>query len=185
MDRTLRWMTENLRGALTAEHPPGHKNQGRHCTNSGSGILICCYIDALGKVLTKGEKGSSVRFRKFVTVCMPGFIEANSTKALPKTPAFKHPNGKPGGGNVGGEYWLYEVYRCGFVHGFYPTAGSWGRSSHPHAKFWSFDKNRKPVLIIDVLAKEFLNGIERFKQKAEQEDDLRDNFGTYITAGNP
>jgi hypothetical protein len=48
-ERKLRWMTENLNGAYAAKHPEGHKNAGKHCTNSGTCIIVCCYINALGK----------------------------------------------------------------------------------------------------------------------------------------
>ena len=86
MDRTLRWMTENLSGAQRAVHPPGHEHAGKHCSNSGTGVLACCCIDALGKVLLKGKKGIRKRFDAFVHGCMQDFLKAGSTKALPKTP---------------------------------------------------------------------------------------------------
>src|SRR3972149_5673120 len=110
MDRTLRWMSENLSGAQRAVHPPGHKKAGTPCTNSGTGVLVCCYIDALGKVLAKGQRGTQKRFQTFVRECMLDFLQAGSTKSLPPTPS----------GKVGGEEWLYEIYRCGFIHGFFP-----------------------------------------------------------------
>ena len=62
MDRTLRWMCENLWGARDARHPHNHKNAGSHRTNSGTGVLVCCYINALGKVLRKCKKGDRERF---------------------------------------------------------------------------------------------------------------------------
>ena len=44
MDRRLRWMRENIDGAYHATHPPGHENEGMHCTNSGTCIIVCCYM---------------------------------------------------------------------------------------------------------------------------------------------
>ena len=55
VERSLRWMTENLMGAYNATHPPGHPHAGNHCTNSGTCILVCCYINAMGKVLLEGR----------------------------------------------------------------------------------------------------------------------------------
>lgn len=54
VEKTLRHMTENLNGAYNAMHPEGHPNAGDHCTNSGTCILVCCYINALGKILSRG-----------------------------------------------------------------------------------------------------------------------------------
>jgi hypothetical protein len=162
-------MSENLTGARDAVHPAGHKNAGDHCTNSGTGIITCCYINALGKVLLKGQLGDGRRFRAFVTTCMQDFLQADSTKALPPTPR----------NQVGGEHWLYEVYRCGFVHAFYPTAGAWGRAD-AGKKYWSF-KNGRPILNIDAFVKAFMQGVEEFKNQASADPDLRANFEDYIT----
>jgi len=168
MDRTLRWMQENLSGALNAKYPTGHAKAGEHCTNSGTGIIVCCYINALGKVLMKGKGRDHERFKKFVRDCMPDFLSAGSTKKLPPAPS----------GRVGGEYWLYEEYRCGFVHAFYPGQWQWGRS--PDARYWI--KSNPPALNIDRLARGFVDGLSVFKQKVAADPDLRKNFKAYITA---
>jgi hypothetical protein len=47
LDRTLRWMGDNLQGAYTAKYPPEHAKAGQYCVNSGTCILVCCYINAL------------------------------------------------------------------------------------------------------------------------------------------
>jgi hypothetical protein len=161
-------MSENLSGAQRAVHPPGHPNAGTHCTNSGTGIIVCCYINALGKVLRKGQPGDSERFKTFVRECMPDFLNAGSTRSLPPTPRRQ----------VGGEYWLYEVYRCGFVHAFYPDRAAWGRSRS--ARYWL--KNNPPTLNIDRLVRGFNDGLVVFRRKAEDDPDLRANFKRYITA---
>src|SRR5687767_3586737 len=89
MERTLRWMGENLGGAHRATHPPEHRAAGTPCTNSGTGIIVCCYIDALGKVLLRGRGGVENRFRGFVNECMTDFMQAESTKKLPTRPGIK------------------------------------------------------------------------------------------------
>ena len=66
LDRTLRWMLDNLHGAYTAKYPTDHQKAGQYCVNSGTCILVCCYINALGKVLLKGgppreHRGQRVR----------------------------------------------------------------------------------------------------------------------------
>lgn len=171
MDRTLRWMSENLGGAKRAVHPPGHKNAGDYCTNSGTGILVCCYINALGKVLCKGKGRDGERFRTFVRTCMQDFLNAKSTQSLPRTPR----------GNTGGEHWLYEVYRCGFVHQFYPSAGAWTRK--PKSALYWLHQNGKVTLNIDALVKGFKHGVAEFTQQVKLDPDLRTNFRKYITAG--
>lgn len=170
LDRTLRWMKENLDGANSAVHPKGHVSAGKPCTNSGTGIIVCCYINALGKVLKKGKGYDNERFKFFVTECMTDFMNAASTKALP-------PHGSLGAG--AGEAWLYHVYRCGFVHEFYSTKNSaWTRSNS--TRYWL--KYNPVTLNINGLVKGFYKGVEEFKKKAAADPDLRTTFKTYITS---
>src|SRR3990172_4047361 len=118
VERTLRWMTENLMGVYNAKHPPGHPKAGKHCTNSGTCILVCCYINALGKVLLKGDQPKKtdrrdfIRFREFLHRCMNDFLVESRERSFPLTPA----------GSSDGVEWLYEVFRCGFVHGVLPRS---------------------------------------------------------------
>jgi len=168
MDRTLRWMSENLAGAQRAVHLPGHEDAGKPCTNSGTGIIVCCYINALGKVLLKGQGKDHQRFKGFVTQCMQPFLQAGSTKALPPPTKTKKP---------GGEEWLYHVYRCGFIHGFYPGNARWRRSAN--SRYWT--QRGGVTLNIDALVRAFFDGVEVFRQKAKDDPDLRTNFGKYIT----
>ena len=100
LDRTLRWMRENLDGANRAVHPAGHSNEGKPCSNSGTAIIVCCYINALGKVLKKGKGRDNERFKFFVTECMTDFMNAASTKALPA---------RAGLGAGAGDAWLCRV----------------------------------------------------------------------------
>ena len=100
MDRTLRWMRENLEGAQNARHPVGHLNEGQPCTNSGTGILTLAYIEVLGKVLKKGRGGNGARFRRFVEDCMSDYLNAQSTQRLPLV------NGR----QLDGVQWLWTIY---------------------------------------------------------------------------
>jgi hypothetical protein len=178
VDRTLRGMTENPNGAYIAKYPPGHPKAGYHCTNSGTCILVCCYINALGKVLLKGgppkRKGirrDLMRFSEFRRLCMSDCLSESSTRGLPPTP-----NGKSGG-----DGWLYEVYRCGFIHGFYPSANvAWGRN--PNVKKYWFKQKSQLVLNIDELVRGFQRGLLEFQRHVSADADLRSRFTEYIIA---
>lgn len=181
LERTLRWMTENLNGAYMAQHPEGHPRVGYHCTNSGTCILVCCYINALGKVLLKGgpPKGGPLRhprpdfarFREFLRLCMSDFLSESSAIGLPSTPR----------GRTGGDEWLYEVFRCGFIHG-YPSANvAWGRNPRRHKYFW-FDSHRRLTLNIDELVRGFERGVGEFRRLVEADNDLQTRFKEYILA---
>ena len=176
VDKTLRWMTENVRGAYSATHPPGHDHAGKHCTNSGTCILVFCYINALGKVLLKGgpKKGPDrdfSRFREFLCFCMTDFMNESGARTWPLTPKNR----------TGGDAWLYEVYRCGFVHAFYPGAPvAWGRA-HSYKKYW-FTKKGRLTLNIDELVRGFDRGLLEFRRHVANDSDLQTNFKTYITA---
>jgi len=165
-DQTLRWMRANLSGALNAVYPPGHPQAGDHCTNSGTGTLICCYIDALGKVLMEGRSDNRKHFDAFLQTCMQDFLTAGTTKRLPATKD----------GHVGAEAWIYEVYRCGFVHQFCPDDVGWARSKS--ARYWT--KLDPVTLNIDRFARGFLDGLEIFREEARQRPHLRSNFSDFL-----
>jgi hypothetical protein len=177
--RTLRWMTENVHGAYTAKHPDGHPNVGHHCTNSGTCIIICCYINALGKVLLKGgpskqgpagyRRRDFERFQEFLQHCMNDFLIESDSMNLGQTPK----------GKFGGAEWLYEVYRCGFVHG-YPANVAWGRN-YESKKYW-FKHRGKLALNIDELVRGFHRGVVEFRRLVDLDPDLRSRFMQYIVA---
>ena len=180
MEQRLRWMTENLTGAYMARHPEGHPNAGGYCTNSGTCIIACCYISALGKVLLKGgppKRGPSrhqrpdfARFQKFLQLCMSDFMIESSTVIWPNTPR----------GRIGGDEWLYEVFRCGFIHGYPAAKVAWGRKPH-HNKYW-FNNNGRLTLNIDELVNGFMRGLVEFRRLADKDPDLRSRFMEYIVA---
>jgi hypothetical protein len=180
MEQRLRWMTENLNGAYTAQHPEGHPKSGGYCTNSGTCIIACCYINALGKVLLKAgppKRGGSrhprpdfARFQKFLQLCMSDFMRESSAISWPPTPR----------GHTGGDEWLYEVFRCGFIHGYPAAKVAWGRYPH-YNKYWLNYKGRL-TLNIDELVKGFMRGLLEFRRLADQETDLRSRFMEYIVA---
>ena len=179
LDQTLRWMLDNLQGAYTAKFPKGHPKAGQPSVNSGTCILVFCYINALGKVLLKGgpprrRGGKNVRqdferFREFLLRCMPDFLSESNKKSLPQTPK----------GQIGGDEWLYEVFRCGFIHGFYPGISvKWGRK--PRLNEYWMKTQPKMALNIDQLVRGFKRGVQEFKRLVEADDNLRVNFKGYI-----
>jgi hypothetical protein len=177
MDKRLRWMEENVNGAYNARHPKGHPKAGDYCTNSGTCIIVCCYINALGKVLLKGGPAKQknvrtdfMRFKEFLRLCMSDFMIESSTKSWTKTPRGKAPTG---------DEWLYEVFRCGFIHGYPNVDVAWGRKPNLN-KYW-YDHRGRLTLNIDELVKGFLRGIEEFRRLATADTDLRSNFIQYIT----
>ena len=175
MDRRLRWIEENVNGAYNARHPEGHPEEGKHCTNSGTCIIICCYINGLGKVLLKGgpsnpHRRDFVRFREFLQLCMSDFVVESSTRIWSPTPKNK----------IGGDEWLYEVFRCGFIHGYPGTNVAWGRNLNLN-KYWFNDRKGKLTLNIDELVRGFLRGLKEFRRLADADTDLRSNFKKYIT----
>lgn len=174
VDRTLRWMTENLMGAYESTYPPGHEHAGRLRTNSGTCILVCCYISALGKVLLKGTPSRDFeRFSTFLQLCMKDFLRESNAAALPPTPK----------GRSGGDGWLYEVFRCGFVHSFYPARGTrvaWRRNVNSN-NYW-FMRRSRLTLNIDELVRGFIRGLAEFRNLVAADADLRTRFKDYIFA---
>lgn len=180
MEQRLRWMLENLNGAYMARHPEGHPSVGDPCTNSGTCIIACCYINALGKALLKGgpsKRGRSkhprpdfARFQEFLRLCMSDFLNESSAISWPPTPR----------GRTGGDEWLYEVFRCGFIHG-YPGANiACGRNPR-HNKYW-FNHRGRLALNIDELVRGFQRGIVQFRRIADADAELRSRFMEYIVA---
>ncbi len=173
MEKRLRWMTENLNGAYMARHPEGHPKAGHPCTNSGTCIIVCCYINGLGKVLLKGgppknsPRRDFMRFQAFLRSCMNDFLIESDAMGLPQTPKKKS----------GGDEWLYEVFRCGFIHG-YPANVAWGRNLGLN-KYWFKYKGRL-TLNIDELVRGFLRGIEEFRIRAATDVELHSRFMEYI-----
>jgi hypothetical protein len=174
MEHRLRWMTENLNGAYMARHPEGHPNTGGYCTNSGTCIIACCYINALGKVLLKGgpssyQRRDFKRFQAFLKLCMKDFLSESDAMGLPSTPK----------GRSGGDEWLYEVFRCGFIHGYPGANVAWGRNPTLN-KYW-YNKNRL-TLNIDEMVRGFHRGIVEFRRLSDTDTELRSRFMEYIVS---
>jgi len=166
MDQRLRWMSENVRGAYNARHPAGHIKDGGndHCTNSGTCILVCCYMEALGKVLLAGEHSSSKRFQEFVERCVPDLDR--ELKATGRIKPYR---------------WFYKEFRSAFVHGYPKPWYGWKRGGL--GRYFLKDKHKKKeaILNIDEFVGGFERGIEKFKECAGADPDLRINFIPYIT----
>ena len=180
MEKRLRWMWENLNGAYMAQHPEGHPCARVYCTNSGTCIIVCCYINALGKVLLKGgppKRGPSkhprpdfARFQEFLRLCMSDFLKESCAMTWPRTPR----------GKTGGDEWLYEVFRCGFIHGYPGANVAWGRY-HRHNRYWLNHRGRL-TLNIDELVRGFQRGLVEFRRLADGDAELRSRFMEYIVA---
>jgi hypothetical protein len=173
IDQTLHWMHDNLQGAYNAKYPPKHPRAGKYCVNSGTCILVCCYINALGKVLLKGGGKDSQRFSKYLECCMPDFQYESMKKKLQLT---------LNGESMQGDRLLYKVFRCGFVHGFYPSSTNvaWGRRPDLH-EYWI--PNRLHVTLnVDEFVRGFERGIKIFRQLLDADPDLRAKFREYLLA---
>jgi hypothetical protein len=102
---------------------------------------------------------------------MPDFLRESSKAALPKT---------SGGTNDDGATWLYKVFRCGFVHSFYPRAGTGWHRNVELKKYW-FQSGGLTVLNIDELVRGFHRGLAEFRRLAKSDPTLRSHFKEYIT----
>ena len=152
----------DVEGAYHAVHPEGHPQAGKHCVNSGTCIITLCFINALGKVLTKAQAGDSKRFERFLELCMDDFVAESNVKGLTDGPRL-----------------LYKAFRCSFVHGQPEKHFAWGRKPNSN-NYWITSKGRL-TLNIDQLVRGFQQGMVEFKRLATLDPDLRRNFIPYIT----
>lgn len=127
-------------------------------------------MNALGKVLLKGRGSEEKRFHGFLERCMPDFLAESARKLPTHTPKQRNR----------GEKVLYKDYRCGFVHGFYPGINSWSR--FPGCQDYWYSVQPDLVLNIDELVRGFQRSMDRFKQIAQADPDLRSRFKDYILA---
>lgn len=149
--------------------------------NSPLALLCCCYIAALGKLVSRGGKDRCDRavFETFLVQHMPAFVsECEKKRALFPTVAKLVPHkrhrytGKGGkecifvGGNKGTAV-LYKTFRCGFVHSFW-SEGAWLVRTGPDKPFW-VQVSSMTCLNVDRLAVAFLDGIEDFRSKFTEE----------------
>ena len=166
MDERLRWMSENVQGAYNARHPAAHIQNGGddHCTNSGTCILVFCYMEALGKVLLAGKNGPRRRFREFVERCMPDLDSELKATGIIEPYA-----------------WFYKQFRSDLVHGYPKPWFAWKRGGSGRYFLKDKHKTTDAILNIDELVAGFERGIEKFKECAVADPDLRINFIPYIT----
>jgi len=181
LERTTRYMLDNVHGAYESKYSPPHPAHGQPRVNSGTCLLICCYIGALGKALLYGgpaekREGERVRrdferFHEFVSRCMPDVEEEWASKCFPPTPK----------GRLGATEWLYEVFRCGFVHGFYPGLDAAWTRELDLPEYW-LQINGLVVLNIDHLVQGFDGGVERFRELAAADQKLKRDFLGFLLA---
>lgn len=181
-DRVLRWMVENLTVASSiyrstektiAVDPGisvdsnGHpqrisedlpSNLDSWFLNSGSALIACCYVDALGKVVLGGTGGKRAGFERFLTDHMGDFVAECTQKGAP----FSLDT-------------LWKVYRNGFVHQFASGDAVWGRKGR-QAPYW-FEHNGRPGINIDRFVAGVIEGIGHFR--TAQTDTVDAGKGTY------
>ena len=165
MEQRLRWMSENVQGAYNARHPDGHIKDERdnHCTNSGTCILVFCYMEALGKVLLAGKSGPRRRFQEFVERCVPDLDSELKATGIIEPYA-----------------WFYKQFRSSLVHGYPKPWYGWKRGGS--GKYFLKDKHKKDAILnIDEFVAGFERGLEEFKKCAVADPDLRITFIPYIT----
>lgn len=116
--------------------------------NSASGLLACCYIDALGKVLHRGNgnPGNVERMKKFIAEHMKD-LEAECEEH-------------------GDEMTLdmfCKLYRHGFVHQFADYDAHWGRDGR--TKPYLYRRNGSLVLNLDRFAEGTVHAIRGFRSQ--------------------
>ena len=111
--------------------------------NSATGLVCCCYMDALGKVILRGKGG--YRLNTFATAHMPDLVAECNAK----------------GGTFSLET-LYRLFRNGFVHQFAASKMCWERKSRAK-DYWFMSSDGKPGLNVDRLAAGSVTGIRRFE----------------------
>ena len=161
--------------------------------NSTLALTCCCYIAALGKVASEGdtERCDRAIFESFIDRYMKDFNR--ESKSLKDTVAalgiaekhaphvLRRRRCSFSGGNAATAA-FYKVYRCGFVHSFWPRDGVLVRmgTSRP---YW-YTPGEKPHLNVDRLAWGLLQGIERvradFQQRAEKSPNAFRHFVTCL-----
>ena len=121
-------------------------------------------MEALGKVLLAGKHDPGRRFQEFVERCMPDLD--SELKATGRVEPYK---------------WFYRYFRSAFVHGYPKPWYAWKRGGS--GKYFLKDKHKMKdaILNIDEFVAGFERGIEKFKECAVADPDLRINFIPYIT----
>jgi hypothetical protein len=104
------------------------------------------------------------RFQEFVERCMPDLD--SELKAT---------------GRIEPYAWFYKQFRSAVVHGYPKPWFGWKRGGP--GKYFLKDKHKRmeATLNIDELVAGFERGMEKFKQCAVADPDIRTNFIPYIT----
>jgi len=172
--KVLRWMVENLElsssvyrttsGSLRVDPAlvttrDGHvvrRGTARPRTlrawhlNAATALIACCYIDALGKVVTKNKKAGLSpnlrRFRSFILAYMPDLVAECRRR----------------GGRFSVKT-LYSTFRNGFVHQYASRTAHWDRRGR-HGPYWFMDQG-EPGLNVDRLVHGVIQAIQQFRQQ--------------------
>lgn len=120
--------------------------------NSAAALIVCCYMEALGKVLKEGDGSNIARFDRFVRRYLDGWNKETGYN----NPPFKSADRATRA--------LYTQFRCGFAHQFANGGVGWNRGGRT-AAYFTVDAHGRPGLNVDRLAAEFLAGLQRFKDE--------------------
>jgi len=173
-ERVLRWMSANLEVASSVYHTEqgvvrvlpavtiaADGSASRSVAlepvdlhdwqlTSATALIACCYIDALGKVVTRNiprqPDPNYQRFRAFVDAHMGDFILECSQK----------------GGDYSVEV-LYRRYRCDFVHQFAERDAHWGRQGRKEP-YW-YKRSMEPALNVDRFVRGVIDAIQDFRTR--------------------
>jgi hypothetical protein len=130
--------------------------------NSTTGLVCCCYIDQLGKVMTLWKGGSHDEQRAF-------------KKFADRLPGFRSESDQ-GKGRLGE---LYGMYRNGFVHHFAPGEGRWCREED--RIYWCGKHGDRPCVNVDQLAHGFLEALDAFESEFRKEAATSDALYSQFT----
>jgi hypothetical protein len=131
--------------------------------NSASCLIVCCYIDALGKVIVDAgaqRRSNQFRFGKF----FDDYVRT-ADPDLSKEPLDQEVRTRDNirVGNVSqSAKTLFTHYRHGFVHGFASEGKAWGRCSSK--QLWVEADANVTVLNINHLVELFVAGLDKFER---------------------
>ncbi len=192
LNRMERWMLDDLAVANGVVLD----GTGRQCrANSGTLLLICCYIDALGAFLAGRAResfgrrhGVSVRqeFVAFVNAYMDGFRAASRTRAGAElrrsvmTDRCAPGCGKPSYPPPAREKLtyteiLYVVFRNGLAHEFLPRG--WAGFVRGNQPYLRWDRRLRGLVVnLDRLLPDFIQALQHYCEDVRQTPTVRAEF---------
>jgi hypothetical protein len=111
--------------------------------NSAIGLVCCCYMEALGKIIVHGKGGYKLNI--FAEQHMPDLIAESENK-----------------GSKFAVLTLYKIYRNGFVHQFAGSEMVWSRCGRS-SDYWFSTPDGRAGINIDRLAEGVVRAIDHFE----------------------